>query len=147
MLAEHFLQEVRVGAHGRAVDPDVGAHCSQRPATSVVNAESRLKLCGPTHSSAAEFVAEGTACPATPRPCLGELSAEPWALPLHRVKTAWTTHLTSVPKATFLAKLAREDAEMGWNSSALEATQGQKDDLFSQLQFRCYLPEVASVGG
>ena len=30
--------------------------------------------------------------------------------------------------------------------STLETTQGQIDGFFSQLPFRCYLPEVASVG-
>ena len=28
----------------------------------------------------------------------------------------------------------------------LETTQGQIDGFFSQLPFKCYLPEVASVG-
>ena len=31
-------------------------------------------------------------------------------------------------------------------STTLEATQGQIDGFFSQLPFKCYLPEVASVG-
>jgi len=31
-------------------------------------------------------------------------------------------------------------------SSALEATQGQNDGFFSQLPYKCYLEEVASVG-
>jgi len=30
--------------------------------------------------------------------------------------------------------------------TALEATQGQMDDFFSQLPYKCYLEEVASVG-
>jgi len=30
--------------------------------------------------------------------------------------------------------------------SALETTQGQTDGFFSKLPFKCYLPEVASVG-
>ena len=30
--------------------------------------------------------------------------------------------------------------------SALEATQGQIDSFFSQLPYKCYLKEVASVG-
>ena len=30
--------------------------------------------------------------------------------------------------------------------TALEATQGQMDDFFSQSPFRCHLEEVASVG-
>ena len=30
--------------------------------------------------------------------------------------------------------------------TALEATQGQMDVVLSQLSFKCYLPEVASVG-
>jgi len=44
MLAEHFLQKVGVGAHGRPVDADVGAHCSQRPSTPFIDAETRRKL-------------------------------------------------------------------------------------------------------
>ena len=32
-------------------------------------------------------------------------------------------------------------------TSTLETAQGQMDGFFSQLSFRCYLPEVASVGG
>ena len=31
-------------------------------------------------------------------------------------------------------------------STALEATQGQNDSFFSQLPYKCYLEEVASVG-
>ena len=31
-------------------------------------------------------------------------------------------------------------------SSTLETTQGQIDGFFNQLPFKCYLPEVASVG-
>ena len=31
-------------------------------------------------------------------------------------------------------------------ASALEATQGQMDGFFSQLQYKCHLEEVASVG-
>jgi len=30
--------------------------------------------------------------------------------------------------------------------ATLETTQGQIDGFFSQLPFKCYLPEVASVG-
>jgi len=34
-----------------------------------------------------------------------------------------------------------------WHShTALEATQGQNDSFFSQLPYKCYLKEVASVG-
>ena len=32
------------------------------------------------------------------------------------------------------------------NISALEATQGQLDDFFSQIPCKCHLEEVASVG-
>ena len=32
------------------------------------------------------------------------------------------------------------------SKSSLETTQGQTDGFFSHLPFRCYLPEVASVG-
>ena len=45
-----------------------------------------------------------------------------------------------------------EDAdEDDWHSprafpAALEATQGQNDSFFSQLPYKCYLEEVASVG-
>ena len=31
-------------------------------------------------------------------------------------------------------------------SAALEATQGQNDSFLSQLPYKCYLEEVASVG-
>ena len=31
--------------------------------------------------------------------------------------------------------------------AALEATQGQNDSFFSQLPYKCYLEEVASVEG
>ena len=31
------------------------------------------------------------------------------------------------------------------STPALDATQGQMDDFLSQLPFKCYLPEVASV--
>ena len=34
----------------------------------------------------------------------------------------------------------------GMTGSALEATQGQNDSSFSQLPYKCYLEEVASVG-
>jgi len=39
----------------------------------------------------------------------------------------------------------------GWTGptvreAALEATQGQMDGFFSQLPYKCYLEEVASVG-
>ena len=33
---------------------------------------------------------------------------------------------------------------LGW--STLETTQGQIDGFFSQPPFKCYLPEVASMG-
>ena len=39
----------------------------------------------------------------------------------------------------------RQD-ETSWNVTALETTQGQIDGFRSQLPFKCYLPEVASVG-
>ena len=37
--------------------------------------------------------------------------------------------------------------ELDWNpDTALEATHGQNDSFFSQLSYKCYLEEVASVG-
>jgi len=33
-----------------------------------------------------------------------------------------------------------------WPAAALEATQGQMDVYLSQLPYKCYLEEVASVG-
>ena len=42
------------------------------------------------------------------------------------------------------------EGEERWSEAerkyALETTQGQIDGFFSQLPFKCYLPEVASVG-
>ena len=34
----------------------------------------------------------------------------------------------------------------GGTGPTLEATQGQNDSFFSQLPYKCYLEEVASVG-
>ena len=53
------------------------------------------------------------------------------------------------PQASVKEALPKVDFD-GWkvtfNSlSTLETTQGQMEGFFSQLPFKCYLPEVASV--
>ena len=42
--------------------------------------------------------------------------------------------------------VARSSWRWGAQKTALEATQGQNDSFYSQLPYKCYLEEVASVG-
>ena len=44
------------------------------------------------------------------------------------------------------AKEMESRASHSFSKATLETTQGQIDGLLSQLPFKCYLPEVASVG-
>ena len=46
------------------------------------------------------------------------------------------------------AALKIQTLDEGWNTlmTTLETTRGQIDGFFGQLPFKCYLPEVASVG-
>jgi len=73
--------------------------------------------------------------------CRADILTETWWLSLQEpLRGPLCGRAISSPKPE------RHEPGCEGRGTALEATQGQNDSFFSQLPYKCYLEEVASVG-
>ena len=76
----------------------------------------------------------------------GNADAEQWKADKAADKAKQVVRRSAPPRPVWRAAVCFSCQRVHPGLQGLEATQGQIDGLFSQLPYKCYLEEVASVG-